>query len=328
MQSQSSQKWLIYSLGGGLGHFHRALCISRAASTIGHKVKIISNSRFSNYIPWEKEFQGDSVEVVVIPHTNDRATTIGCIRSQLVNNDYDRLIVDTFPRGLAGELPDLLGDIKVPKILVSRFLNPVYVEKFNLPNELYKYDLVIAIEQLSPFANTSCSKITAPWLLLDHTDLYSKHRARSCFGLNSKDDRPLMVICGSGTEDELRFFYELAIECKEQLKDWNVLLNSPMPASGQKNLWPLLRYMPGVDVLVGAGGYNLVHEARQTNTRFFAFPQKRLYDNQRTRLNPNECCETPQELFAKINSIQKTSPKRDVYENGVHLAASLIGNLK
>ena len=136
---QSSQKWMIYSLGGGLGHFQRALSLGRAATQFGYQVHIISNSRFLNCIPWRKEIDNSDFKLTVIPHSIDRIKTISHVREILTNVDYDRLIVDTFPRGIAGELPEIIDDLKIPKILASRFLNPAYVNKFNLQSDCLLY---------------------------------------------------------------------------------------------------------------------------------------------------------------------------------------------
>ena len=43
MPEFSPQRWLIYALGGGLGHFHRAIAMGRAATLRGHYIKILTN---------------------------------------------------------------------------------------------------------------------------------------------------------------------------------------------------------------------------------------------------------------------------------------------
>ncbi len=321
---QSSQKWMIYSLGGGLGHFQRALSLGRAATQFGYQVHIISNSRFLNCIPWRKEIDNSDVKLTVIPHSIDRIKTISHVREILTNVDYDRLIVDTFPRGIAGELPEIMDDLKIPKILVSRFLNPAYVKKFNLQNEIRRYQLIISIEKTAPFIDSHLSKTTAPWLLFNHNELYSRKRARMHFGLNQMDENPLIVICGTGNKEELKFFSSLADELKRKLTNSDILFNSPANQPGQMGIWPLLKFIHGVDVLIGSGGYNLVHESRLTETQLFAFPQKRLYDNQFLRLTPDECCNTPEELIYRIEETCNKTVKASTYENGVFSAVKMI----
>ena len=45
MPELSPQRWLIYALGGGLGHFHRAIAMGRAATSRGHYIKILTNDK-------------------------------------------------------------------------------------------------------------------------------------------------------------------------------------------------------------------------------------------------------------------------------------------
>jgi hypothetical protein len=320
--SHSSQKWLIYALGGGLGHFHRALALSRAATLNGNKVKIISNSRFANLIPWKDEI-GKDIEVVSIPHTEDKFGTAKLIQNQLYNNNYDRLVVDTFPRGLAGELPNILGNINVPKFLVSRYLNSDYIIKFNLYAEIEQYNMVFSVERIAPFIKCNNSILTEPWLMFSSNELYPREQARLCLGLESDDKRPLVVVCASGDQDDIHYFSLLAEKLKNKLVEWNVFFNSPVSRSGHMNAWPLLKYIRGIDALVGAGGYNLVHESRQTKTPLFAEPKKRLYDDQHERLVSNECYKSIEDLVFKLRSCSFTKKKSE-FESGVVQSVTLI----
>ena len=328
MLSQHSQKWMVYALGGGLGHFQRSLSLARAATQFGHQIHIISNSRFLDFIPWKKEIENSGIKVTVIPYNIDRIKTICRVRETLMNDNYDRLIVDIFPRGIAGELPELMEDLKIPKILVSRFLNPVYVKKFNLQNEIKRYRLIISIEKIAPFIDTRFSKMTEPWLLFNDNELYSREKARIHFGLSPKNDNPLIMVCGTGNKEELNFFSGLADELNHKLKNSKVLFNTPLNHPGQKNIWPFLKFINGVDVVIGTGGYNLVHESRLTETQLFAFPQKRLYDNQFLRLTPYECCKGLEELIYKIEKTRFKKVKRSAYENGAVSAMKMIEKLQ
>jgi len=320
--SHSSQKWLIYALGGGLGHFHRALALSRVATLNGNKVKIISNSQFACLIPWKDEI-GKNIEVVIIPHKEDKLGTAKLVHNQLNNSDYDRLVIDTFPRGLAGELPDILGNIDVPKFLVSRYLNSDYVKKFNLHAEIEKYNLVFSIEKIAPFKKCINSILTEPWLMYSSNELYPREKARLCLGLEPDDRRPLIVVCGAGNQDDIHYFSVLAEKLKNKLDQWNVIFNSPVFGLSHLNAWPLLKYFQGIDALVGAGGYNLVHESRQTKTPLFSQPKKRLYDDQYERLVSNECYESIEDLVFKLRSCS-FSKKKNEFENGVVQSVKLI----
>jgi UDP:flavonoid glycosyltransferase YjiC (YdhE family) len=56
--------------------------------------------------------------------------------------------------------------------------------------------------------------------------------------------------------------------------------------------WPLVELLRGVDVLVGAGGYHTVQEARAAGVPLVALPQRRLYDRQERRLHEHETADS------------------------------------
>ena len=102
-----------------------------------------------------------------------------------------------------------------------------------------------------------------------------------------------------------------------------MIFNSPVFGMSHLNVWPLLKYIHGIDALVGAGGYNLVHESRQTKTPLFSQPKKRLYDDQYERLASNECYESIEDLVFKLRSCS-FSKKKNKFENGVVHSVKLI----
>ena len=62
----------------------------------------------------------------------------------LEEEQYECVIVDTFPRGLGGELAEILPQLSVPKVLIHRDINPDYVIAKNLPDFVAdNFDLVI-----------------------------------------------------------------------------------------------------------------------------------------------------------------------------------------
>ena len=322
MPELSPQRWLIYALGGGLGHFHRAIAMGRAATSRGHYIKILTNSRFANLIPWKNEIKKNT-EVKIIPHSANPRETIQQIYNNLNYDDYDRLIVDTFPRGLAGELPALIEGIRKPKILVSRYIKPSYIENFNLFEEIKKYDLIFSIEQIAPFANYTNSISTDPWLICNSNELLSKIMARCRLKIDPKDNRPLIVVCGTGNHSDIDYFNSLTKKLKFEIKDWIVRLTSPIPNVGDLNAWPLLQLMQGIEVLVGAGGYNIVHESRATGTPLLALPKVRLYDNQLKRLKNSETFKSINHLIDQLPL--HPSPNKSIeFKNGVVQAAKLI----
>ena len=55
----ASSRWLIYALGGGLGHLSRAIALARvAARAAGRTIRVLTNSPFAASVPIERE-QGE-----------------------------------------------------------------------------------------------------------------------------------------------------------------------------------------------------------------------------------------------------------------------------
>ncbi|MCP4731411.1 MAG: hypothetical protein GY872_15175 [Roseibacillus sp.] len=318
----TSQCWKIYALGGGLGHLHRSLALSRAAIARGHRVDVLANSRLAPHLPWREEL-GPRGCATMIPSSASPSETSAAVSDWLHTGDCDRLVVDTFPRGLAGELPALLLSVTVPTVLVHRDLNPDYVEQFQLAKAVNRFDLILVPGEDAPFAREAHAQSTDPWLIRDSTELLTPCWAREALGVEAGDDRPVLVVCSTSSEREERFFHELASSLTGRLDSWIVRTASPVPASGQLTIWPLLRLLPGVNGLIGGGGYNLVHEARSTDTPLFAFALPRRYDRQAIRLAQHERVRGSREIIARLGEIRK-SLDNPSYPNGVHQAANLI----
>ncbi len=91
--------------------------------------------------------------------------------------------------------------------------------------------------------------------------------ARRVLGVNEQVDAVVAVL-GCGREEERGEYARLARVLQEGLgPSVHVQLLAP---EEPPRLWPALAAMRGIDVLVGAGGYNTVQEARATGTPLVA----------------------------------------------------------
>src|SRR4051794_34810227 len=93
-------RWLIYALGGGLGHLTRAVALARAAQRIGRSVRVLTNSPFARAFRFEDLLHAPSSLVRIDPGLG-RDSVADVIRSELAAREFDVLIVDTFPRASA-----------------------------------------------------------------------------------------------------------------------------------------------------------------------------------------------------------------------------------
>ena len=97
--------WLVYALGGGLGHLTRGLALARAARRQGVRVTLLTNSPYASVLPVRDELHRDDC-LIIIPAQSDLQAAKCQVRDIIRDSTAQLVIVDTFPRGLGGELAD------------------------------------------------------------------------------------------------------------------------------------------------------------------------------------------------------------------------------
>ena len=100
------------------------------------------------------------------------------------------LVVDTFPRGLGGELAPLLPGSRRRKVLVHRDLHPDYVERFGLGRPVDTFDRLLLPGESAPLAHHPRAMHTPPWLLLEAHELLDVPAARRALGVTEDRCRP------------------------------------------------------------------------------------------------------------------------------------------
>jgi len=336
-------RWLIYALGGGMGHLMRALALARAAARRGHSIRILSNSPFAcELLSGQCRRLVDLDPRITISPLSSRAdceVTRHHVRQEILTGQYDVLVTDTFPRGLGGELADLLPKLDVPRILVHRDLNPRYVARFDLRSIADHYDRILIPGETAPLADAPHAVVTEPWLICDSGELLSADSARRTLGVEPHDPCRLAVVCGSGKPAELDDVAELSVQLQEHLGPGTAVrlavLGRSLPSATAElrvRCWPLLAALGVVDLLIGAGGYNTVQETRATGTPLLAYARRRLYDRQHRRLRRNERVDNDVEVMDRAATILGTASPREFspalrYPNGVHDAVRNIESL-
>jgi hypothetical protein len=328
-------RWLIYALGGGLGHLTRAIALARVAQVAGRSVQVLTNSPFAASRSFASVL-GSRVSLVRIDPALGRDSVAARVCSWLEPCNFDVLIVDTFPRGLGGELAPMLARLSCPKVLVHRDLNPAYVEWADLRSVAARYDLLLLPGEDAPMGDLPNAIRTRPWLLRDRSEILDRAEARLRLKL-SRDDRPAIVVMGCGRVAEINAARRLAERLETDLSDRasvrfaSIIQDSENKMSRSVTLWPLVDLMAGIDVLVGSGGYNTVHEARATATPLVALAQPRKYDRQAHRLSLQERASDETEVLRLVSEqLARRPPGSRVvpfFENGVHAAVQLIDRL-
>ena len=193
----------------------------------------------------------------------------------------DCLIVDTFPRGLGGELVDALTSFVGTKVLVARDLNPRYVAAVGMDDFVAcHYDLVLSPGDMGP------GVVTAPWLVRSADELLPRRDALSRLGLTG--ERPCILVCAAGNHDELSWYgavvtHLLARSAQIDVRAIASVCPPGCPAESWVSYWPAVDLYNAADVVIGGAGYNTVYECLAYGVPLVARPWPRKYDRQRLR---------------------------------------------
>jgi hypothetical protein len=324
---------LYYALGGGLGHGMRSLALARqiVRSGGGHQL-LLFNSPFA-----------PALLSAVAPETGIAAQSLSPdagpdqagqrVKEALNTFRPELFVIDTFPRGLGGELATLLPDCSARCVLISRGLPRGYVERYDLaPFVSRHYHLVIAPGEPSPFEGVLPVHRTRPFLVRDWEELPGQDEAARRLG--TCVDRPVLLLVGSGTLPECaevaRWAERLAKVWANDLPPLRLALPPGIAVSAGSvptvMHCPLLECLPAVRLLVGGGaGYNLVHEAGALAVPALYRPRKRKYDDQLARLPLGACFADFRELQVAIHrELQLPRPSLSRYANGAAEAGRLV----
>lgn len=345
---------LIYALGGGWGHLNRALSLARLAQ---HKysITIITNSPYSDYI------KSDFATIIGLSPSLKFSQTYKQIQDIIINLKYDCLIIDTFPRGLGGEIADILPQIPitVPKILINRDLNPQYIQSKNIYRFVQKYFYLVIIPgeiTPSPLSNLPQAKITQPWLIRNAPELPDLNTIAKLLQLDLNGHQPysnppvplnkiienrekIVLVIASGLIEELAN-YGLLTQKLSKFKSLKIRCLAPIvppncPPELHISYYPALECLNIADVVIGSGGYNTVSECLAVKVPLVVLPHQRIYDRQliRTqelRKNPNykiNIAHNPEEAIALALKLPLRHPQTPAYTNGAAEGLSLIEDL-
>jgi hypothetical protein len=332
LETQKMATWLIYALGGGWGHLTRSLSLGRIAARY-HRVKIITNSPYATYL------RDESCDVQVIAPDADFPATCEQVQDVLLNTRYDCLIVDTFPRGLGGELADILPQLKhIPRILIHRDINPAYVHRFELRSFVSKHFNAVIVPgdgEDSPLADLPIVHYTSPWLIRNAEELPDRKKARSLLALDALCYKPgdckwqldkqippsrtketeftiktkIILVCAAGQASELSFFGKLSTHLNVAFPYAAVRVLAPVcPQGCPPQFWvshsPGIECLPAADLVVGGAGYNTVYECAAVGVPLVAFAFKRLYDRQHQRASKHTYfAQTIEEAIASVGML-------------------------
>ena len=274
-------KFFIYALGGGWGHLTRAAALARLARPA--EMRILTNSPYAGHV---RDAFPD-LNLVVLDCDATAQNIRSRVREEIESADPDCLIVDTFPRGLGGELIDVLRTTRGFKALVQRALNPEYTAAANLTAFIEQtYDLVLIPGDAGSVAEGPQRRVTEPWMVRSSHELPSAADARSAIGLHAAEN--CILICAAGNRDELAWYGAVAELIRDLETGIAVRVIAPAcpprcPPEFRISYWPAIDLYAGAGVLVGGGGYNTIHEAEVSGAPLICRPWDRKYDRQLER---------------------------------------------
>ena len=335
-------------MGGGMGHLTRATALSRVllqssssnARQCETRVTLLTNSSFAAGLEIEDEL-GPRAEVLRIDSSLDRHATVAEVQRVFGSGAADAVVVDTFPRGLAGELAHILPRLGCRKILVHRDLNPKYCQQYRLAEFVENYDQLIVPGEAAPFENFPNAISTQPWLVRNEDELLTPHEARFRLAVNG-NRLPVAVVLGCGRLDEINQMYvwatRLADEFPTTLEVRFVVMKNPnLDVTHEKTprnfkviaIWPFFQAIRGANIVISGGGYNSVNEAKAAGVRFCGVPRRRLYDRQENRISSADCIQRFDELRMRVEEVvldfrTQTKINPVSYCNGVHQAVNAI----
>ena len=300
-----STRVLIYALGGGFGHVRRALNVVQAFGSESGDIEwlLICPQRCEHLVPPDISYLGVK-EQPREALARLMAETLQSFRPSLV-------IVDTFPRGVLGELHFPPAQRRV---LLSRSVPPAFYGDPEVNKALWEYDEVFWTEpkayedwpgvEIEPVVSWSgpyetCSVSTGARVLGLGTSLYQH-------------------------QETLRLAFEHAFAGPDFEATW--------VASGS---WEpdLFRRFGDYDLIVSAAGYNTFYEVLQAGTAAIFVPQKRRYDDQAGRVRSFLGCEQIRLLSSNLGAaelkraaleILGRQGERPIFRGGLQLAQALL----
>jgi hypothetical protein len=262
---------LYYAPGGGLGHLTRGRRVLETLGLTGDATFVTA----SRYADDARVTGGAPVLALPARLEGDVAAHRQWLREIAVN--ADRVIVDTFPAGIQGELSS--PDAPLPRMdLVARSLRwDSYRGTVDAP--LPHFDTVWTIEPLEPAHEAALRGRATKWVALELCVPSAPSRPMSDYWL----------IVHSGPEDEVRELVGHAAELQrvEQSRQ-RVLVATrctiDLPGGFELvDAYPVTQLLAGATRIISGAGYNVMLETSRWSSKHHAVPFPRPFDDQYAR---------------------------------------------
>ncbi len=250
----------VYAIGGGAGHVTRA---RRVIEALGIDAVILAT-------PADRRAAGD-VPLVEIPR--DLEGDVAAHRAWLrtVSRHYDRLIVDTFPAGIQGELS---GFAEVPLDFIGRLLRVDEYRRTTDNAPWPSFETAYVVEEGAP----AVVSVRVAQLGLAVSRPASIARA----------DTPgaYWLIVHSGPAEEVQELISYAVAVRElEGATTEVLVATPceidVPEGFRRiDAFPATPLFPQAARIVSAAGFNIMLETEPWRDKHIVLPFERRFDDQ------------------------------------------------
>ncbi len=270
-QAEQHAALLYYAPGGGLGHLTRAVAILRQ-----WRLHTKRRSLLVTYSPFASLAVREGVAVKQI--SGPEAPLLKRLLSRAAPK---LLVVDTFPRGILGEIADLVPTLECPAVLIQRYLNPVYLRQFNVAAFVGQhYRLVVRIADALPLQTLSQRTVDVPPVTVREARELPPGGSRSGW---------LFVDWGEGSAPFAAVAQETASRRGKELR---------ILRPGE--FYPAVELMGKAELVIGGGGYNFFHETALAGASAIFVPGRRMYDDQFGRTAGAAQARTPEALRALL----------------------------
>jgi hypothetical protein len=261
---------LYYAVGGGLGHLTRGRRILEQLGIAG-EAAIVTASPYAS----DARVTGGIPIVAVPPHLEHAADEH---RAWMRGLAAERLLVDTFPGGIHGELCGL----DTPMDLVCRLLRWDEYRRA-VPDPLPRFGTAWLVEELEPEHDAfvrSNSRDVVPVAL----------SAPPVAAVADPEDAPYWLIVHSGPEDEVceLIAYTAELRALAANAPERILVatrcSNPLPAGFEKiDAYPVAPLFPRAGRIISAAGFNVMLETEPWRGKHDIVPFARRFDDQYRR---------------------------------------------
>jgi hypothetical protein len=263
-----------YALGGGLGHLTRG---RRVLELLGLDATIVTASQYAR----DERVTGGIPIVEVPPHLEH---DVDAHRVWMRALDAERLIVDTFPGGIQGELCGL----EVPMDHVARLLRWDEYRRA-VPDDLPSFGTTWIVEDLAPEHDAFVRANSERVVFLECGGTASAFRSACEYesgGLATALQR-FWLIVHSGPEDEVRELIAFTSELRALANNApeHILVatrcDTPLPSGFERiDIYPASALYARAERIISAAGFNVMLETEPWSHKHEVVPFARKFDDQ------------------------------------------------